>query len=200
VSEQLHTVRFKRGNVEFELTSTPAEVAKLRKVLEPAVLAALAGDHDSPRSLDEDLTVVAAVKTETAKRPARRPRVLHDVQGGEGEQRATVWQNLLAAAPDGFPSIGARPDALYAAYMLLRWARETLDIEGLTAHEIQAFLTMKLHLPYASEAYAAAIASRAHNGEVEVIGDQPKVYRLTESGERLLRKRIGMTNGKGAVG
>jgi hypothetical protein len=186
--------------VEFELTSTPAEVAKLRKALEPAVLAALAGDHESPRSLDDDLTVVAAVKTETVKRPARRPRVLHDLRGGEGEQRARVWQNLLAAAPDGFPSIGARPDALYAAYMLLRWARETLDIEGLTAHEIQAFLTMKLHLPYASEAYAAAIASRAHNGEVEVIGDQPKVYRLTESGERLLRKRLGMTNGKGAVG
>jgi len=187
--------------VEFELTSTPAEVAKLQKAHEPAVFAALAGDRESPRSLDDDLTVVAALKTGAAKRPAaRRQRVIRELKGGEGEERARVWQNLLAAAPDGFPSIGARPDALYAAYMLLRWARETLDIEGLTAHEIQAFLTMKLHLPYASEAYAAAIASRAHNGEVEVLGDQPKVYRLTESGERLLRKRIRLTNGEGAVG
>jgi hypothetical protein len=185
VPEQLHTVRFKRGSVEFELTSTAAEIAEVRRILEPAFFAALnrpARDEKSP-ALDVALGSFAATAGETAPRRPRSPRRFesHETLGRTG-----VWEKLLVAPLDDFPALGERPAALYAAYALLRWARETLSLDGLTAHEIQAFLTMKLHLPYASEAYAASMISREPVGEVEILGDHPKVYRLTKRGERVL--------------
>jgi hypothetical protein len=191
VSEQLHTVRFKRGSVEFELTSTAAEIAEVRRVLEPAFFAALSrpARDEKAAALDHALGSIAATAAEGAREP-RRPRSPRRLETRETLGRAGVWEKLLGAELDEFPVLGDRPDALYAAYALLRWARDTLNLDGLTAHEIQAFLTMKLHLPYASEAYAASMIAREPVGEVEIIGDHPKVYRLTKRGERFLRADV----------
>src|SRR5690242_16933695 len=116
--EELHSIRFKTADAEFELRSTAEEVAKARAFLEDAVLAALSGSGTSDVIPETDGTGQAAaqgdaVKRTAKRRPTRRRSTTRQTDGGE---RAEIRETLLAAPVEDFPDIGAKPNALYAGY------------------------------------------------------------------------------------
>jgi hypothetical protein len=179
-NEQLHTIRFKRGDDEFELTSTAEEVASWREALEPAISQTFkTAQAPAPKPVRE---------TPRAPRGGGRRRQRAPRGGSEGA-RTAIRERLLGASLEGFPKIGSKPSALLAGYATLSWARAKFDIDGLTAGEIRAFISSKWRLRRSAQAYNQALSRRVREGEIDV-GGQPKEFRLMAPGEEKLKELL----------
>ena len=193
-SNDLHTIRFKSGDFEFELISSAQEVAKAREALTDAIATAFSGataDDDVGGAADEKADQEKPNKTR-AKRPPRRTAV---AAAGGGDRKATR-DKLLAASVESFPQIGDKPTALLAAMVVVSWAHKKLGIDGLTSQEIQVFLADRRRIKRSYQAYAAALDRRVASGEVDVQGNNPKVYRLMAPGETTLADLLTKTTEK----
>src|SRR5919202_167667 len=135
MEETLHTIRVKTGSIEFELTSSPEEVAKARSALEASILAAFQGPPgQEPQLASGDATEPAARGPAAARKRAATKMKARDEAGGE---RAHIREALLAASTEGFPALPTKPAARWGAYAVLSWANKRLNLDGLTPQEIQ---------------------------------------------------------------
>lgn len=193
-SGDLHTIRFKTGSVEFELTSSAPEVAKARELLADAITAAFSNppDEDAAGSEPGDVSGDSTTKKTRKRRSSRRSNT-SAVSGGSDARNATR-DKLLGASLEGFPPVGDKPASLLAGYALLSWAHKKLDIDGLTAQEIQAFYNGKWRLKRSYQAFSQALAKRVRTGDVDVQGSNPQVFRLMSSGETELAGMLKKAN------
>jgi hypothetical protein len=190
-NEALHTIRFKRGEDEFELTSTAEEVAKVRAMLEPYVETTFA-EAGGPVEEEGEEKPAAADKARAARggrRGRRRGGRRQQAESGSGDERAAVRERLLNTPLEGFPKMGSKPTARLAGYATLAWAREKLGIDGLTAPEIQAFIESKWRLKRSQQAFGQALSEHVRSGEIDVQGS-PKVYRLMAPGDEALAQML----------
>src|SRR6185437_11599169 len=110
--------------------------------------------------------------------------------GGSSDQRADVTEKLMNTSLDGFAKVGNKPSARIAGYAALDWARKKAGIDGLTAPEIQEFLSSRLRLKNTYQAYAAALGGQVKSGEVDRIGTKPRIFKLMGSGETALAEHV----------
>src|SRR5438045_1090676 len=103
MAEPLHTIRFKSGGMEFELTSTADEVAKAREALEPLLLAGL--DAGVAEELEGGESGGVPGSQSAGKRAVRRAprRRRREAAAGTGDERAEIREKLLGAPIEGFP-------------------------------------------------------------------------------------------------
>jgi len=179
-SEPLHSLRVKARDVEFELTSTAEEVAAARALLTPLVEAAFSGSGPP----DEDAG--SAADHVPQRKRKRRPPSSGSRRSGDGD-REGVLEKLLDASVDRFPNVGDNPSSQLASYAILAWALDELEIDGLTAQEIQAFYDKRRRLKRSYQAYAQALAKRVPSGEIDIKGDKPQVYRIMNTGKTTLK-------------
>lgn len=176
------SMRFRRDGVEFELSGSAEDVRKAWTALEALVVAAYA----EPARSSANSGTKRLGEGSTGETPGRRPRrksTRGSTATGEAKPESNL-SKLLAARVDEFPEIGDNPTALYAGYAVLRWAKETLGIDGLTATDIQEFLQQNLRIKNSSNAYRVAFANQPR--AVDASGDRPAVFRLMRPGEKAL--------------
>ena len=156
-SEPLHTLRFKHGSAEFELTSTADEVAGARAALSEAILAAFT--NAEPEGDEGGNGSSTAPKRKTSGRRQTKPK--GPASEGSGNTKGP-WTRSSLRLSDGFPDIGKQPEARWAAYAVLSWAHKVLEIDGLSAQDIQKFMAarwrMKLLLPGLCRSIGSAAA------------------------------------------
>ena len=196
--EPLHSIRFKRAGVEFEMTAAPADVAKVWESLEQSVVAAFL-DEDSdeshlPGRANNGQAPEKEEKSKAKRKGGGRKRSTRKSAAKAGEDE--VLKTLLAAPLDNFPELGADPKALYAAYATLSWAEQELNLEGLTASEIQGFLSKKMRLKNTVAAYRNAM--KARNKAVDFAGS-PERFRLMAPGKRSLESYLQVMSDGGTV-
>lgn len=181
MGEQLHSLRFKKGGVELELTGTRDDVMGAWQKLEGAAVEAFASESSRPEPAPS-----TGSSTQGSKTPERKPRKKTTrTRASSGEsKREDNLSKLLAAQVDEFPEVGDSPTALYAGYATLRWAKDSLGIDGLTAKEIQTFLQQKLRIKNSPNAYRLAFSGQPR--AVDASDDYPAVFRLMRPGETAL--------------
>jgi hypothetical protein len=185
MSDQVHTIRFKRDGVEFELTGSEADVQKAWSALESSVVSAFGrgtAQHQAPAPEPQakgKSSDGGEGQTKVRKRTSRRSA------GGtkSPDGRADVLKKLLDADHDTFPELPDDAQAVYKALAALQWARETLAIDGLSIGEIRTFLSEKLRYSETAPAYRYGLNQlpRATNGT-----GSPKVYKLMRPGDQAL--------------
>src|SRR4051794_28648315 len=118
----MHSIKFKRNGVEFEMSGSADDVAKAWAALHPTVVASF--EHAASRTPRRENTSESASTTDNGGDGARRRTTRK--RGPSTGERATSSNlpMLLAAQVDDFPEIGETPTALYAAYATLKWARD----------------------------------------------------------------------------
>jgi hypothetical protein len=168
------TIRFKRGDVEFELTGSQADVAKAWAAIEESVVASFA----APTTLRRPAGSNGGSRSERRKSTTRK----RSAPAGE-RSTSDVRKRLLDAKLDSFPEIGKNPPAVYVGYAVLRWAREELEIGELTVPDIHA-VAHKLRIGYSENAYREAF--RPHARAVNKTSKSPQTYELMNPGDDAL--------------
>jgi hypothetical protein len=183
------TIRFKRGDVEFELVGSASDVSRAWASLSGVIANAFA-ESTPPRergSGEGDTQGEQTTRKQTARKKTTRKKTTARAAGGtrgQAKDRSKTLQKLLDAKRDTFPDLGSSPTALYAGYATLSWARKELDIDGLTASEIQKFCQQKLRIRNTAAAYRNAFNSVPK--AVDASNDYPAVFRLMRPGEEAL--------------
>jgi hypothetical protein len=188
MANELHTIRFKRGGVEFELIGSEERVIEAWTKLEDAVVAAFAEDAEESSSGDPSAENGNG-KDRQATKTKRRTKSFKGHQGDDA-LRADVAEKLSNTSIDGFAKLGSKPSARFAGYAALDWARKKADIDGLTAPEIQEFLSSRLRIKNTYQAYAAALGGQAKSGEIDKLGTRPRIFRLMNPGEEALAAHV----------
>jgi hypothetical protein len=180
----LRGFRFKRDGVEFELTGSQTEVEKAWGALESSVVSAFTeaqggGRRRQQHAPDPDASEMGKGRTKT-KTKSRRATSGTAKPAGERDE---ILKKLLDADFDTFPELPNNATAVYTGFATLRWAKDELDIDGLTITEIHRFLSDKLRYGQTGEAYRYAFKQlpRATNAT-----GSPKVYRLMRPGGEAL--------------
>jgi hypothetical protein len=179
--EQLHSIRFRRDDVEFEMTASASDIASAWARLEPVLMTVLGeATRETGRT--------GARETQREAADSRRRRRAATSRARQEGDRADIANQLASAAIDEFPELGQSPQGLYVAYAALKWARDELGIDGLTPSEIQHFAAQRLRLRNTQGAYRNALnrAGRA----VDVRGNRPQVFHLMAPGERALEAYV----------
>jgi hypothetical protein len=173
-NDQLHTIRFKRGSDEFELTGSQEDIARAWTTLAPSVVATFQEDEKEavPKADQRDVSTQASKKRTQPKRGKRKQPT---------QDADDMLEKLLGAPLDKFPELGKSPKALYAAFATLNWSNEELGIDGLTASEIREFLLKKKRIKNTAAAYRNALKNR--DRAVDFSGS-PERFRLMAPGER----------------
>jgi hypothetical protein len=184
MADELHTIRFKREGVEFELTGSQEEVARAWTSLEPAVVAAF---EKAPPSGDSRQATENGDSGEATTKKRRRRTSGQRRSGTTINERADVKQKLAETPLDGFAEIGNKPTSRMAGYAALAWAHKKAGIDGLTSQEIQRFLSSRLRIKNTYQAYAAALGARVKSGEIDKVGN---LYKLMGKGENALAEHV----------
>jgi hypothetical protein len=184
----LHTIRFKDGDIEFEMTSSPEEVARVWSLLEATVSQAFASDRPARPQTPASM----GGSTSNGKKPRKQRRKATapssaSASSASGGARDTSLDALLAASVEDFPEIGKDPSALIAGLATLSWARNSLQIDGLTISEIHKFLSQKWRLSFTAEAYRFAFKQYPRMFQSS---GRPTVYKLMSRGETALNEHI----------
>ena len=189
--DRSHSIRFKRGATEFEMTGSATEIGAAWRRLESAVVEAFTSVEDIDDDDGADVaaagagTSATAPKTPTPRKRTSRRRNTSGSSGGAPSERADVKEKLAAASMEKFPKVGPKPSARYAAFATLSWANKELKIDGLTAPEIATFMADRRRIKRSQQAFGQALSGRVSVGEVDVQGD-PRVFRLMGEGETAL--------------
>src|SRR3954451_21483715 len=117
--DRLHTIRFKRGDTEFELTSTREDVARAWGALDEAVIISFAPAAPAPADAAE---TGGGGGTGRKRRTTGRKKTGAAAGGANTDGAQTPADVLAAARIDDFPEIGDDPPALMAGYAVLQWA------------------------------------------------------------------------------
>jgi hypothetical protein len=187
MADELHTIRFKREGVEFELTGSREEVTRAWESLKPAVVTAFeqATSNGSTRPSTTENGDVESGEGKAKKR--RRKTGGQQRRAATSSERADVEKKLTETPLDGFAQIGSDPSARIAGYAALDWARTKADTDGLTAQEIQRFLSSRLRIKNTYQAYAAALGGRVKSGEIDKVGN---LFKLMGKGEDALAEHV----------
>jgi hypothetical protein len=173
-------IRFKRGDVEFELSGSPSDVAKAWEALEGAVVAAFA--EAAPIGKPSGRGDAGPSNRDRApKKAAARRRISTGGRGGRAP--SDTQQRLLDAKLDSFPELGKDPSALYVGYAVLRWARDELQIGELTAADVYE-VAHKLGIPHVLNAYRNAFGR--HPRAVHKTSKRPQTFELMNPGKDAL--------------
>lgn len=179
MSEQAHSIRFKRDGVEFELTGSETDVQKAWSALESSIVGAFGrAAEQHPRAPKPDSEKQTAdtgdMQTKAKRRGGRR------TTGGKTDE---VLDKLLNADFDTFPALPDDAQAVYTGLATLQWAKDTLGIDGLTIAQIHKFLSQKLRYSQSQNAYTNAFSRspRSTNGT-----GTPKIFRLMRAGDAAL--------------
>jgi len=172
-------IRFKRGDVEFELSGSPSDVARAWEALEEAVVAAFA---EAPSAMPSGRGGGAESSNggTTPKKSSARKR---SSSGGGGRTPSETQKRLLDAKLDSFPDLGKNPPALYVGYAVLRWARDELQISELTVTDVYA-VAHKLGIPHVVAAYRNAFTRHAR--AVHKTSKRPQTFELMNPGDDAL--------------
>jgi hypothetical protein len=177
----MHTIRLKVGEAEFELIGTMEQVSTAWKALQSAVVGAMKPSAPTkPMRARNAAGTTEAAAPRRERRPARRTPA---PKGGRSE-RPDVMEKLVKADFATFPDLPSDAKSLYVGLATLRWARDQHGIDGLALTELQKFLAEKASRTQPVEAYRSAF-KQLRAGEVHSTGS-PKVYRLMAPGEKLL--------------
>jgi hypothetical protein len=185
-----HSIRFKRGAVELEMTSTPEQIAAVWTSLEDSVVGAFSstGDVDDLENDGQDEQTGNGDPTKRRTPRRRSPRKRTTASSGAGG-REDVVSKLAEASMASYPKVGPRPSALMAGYATLSWAHTELKIDGLTAAEIATLNKDRRRFSRTPQAFGQALGRRVGEGEVDVQGN-PHVFRLMGHGEKALQQHI----------
>jgi hypothetical protein len=184
VEVSLHSIKFKRNGVEFEMAGSADDVAKAWAALEPTVVASFEAAASATPTRRRSTSSGTGFPSEGGNGGGRKRTTRKRAMATPAEGRSGNLSTLLAAQVDDFPEIGETPTALYAAYATLMWASDKLEIDGLTADEIQQFLQQKLRIKNTSNAYRLAFKSQPR--AVDASNTRPAVFKLMRPGERAL--------------
>src|SRR4051812_32793978 len=109
-----YSIRFKRGAVEFELTSTAEQVSAVWTSIESSVVDAFAaGEVEEEEETEQVEPSNGSDKTRTRRRRTTRRRA-PSAAGGRGG-RAEIVSKLAEADLTKFPKLPTRPSALMVA-------------------------------------------------------------------------------------
>jgi hypothetical protein len=188
MAEGLHTIRFKRDGVEFEMTGSQEDVEKAWAALEPSVVSAFTeaqtgGRRRQQQASEPDPGDQGNGNGKPKAKPKPKSRRSASGATKSGGEREEILTKLLDADFDTFPELPNNAKAVYTGLATLRWARDELGIDGLAITEIHRFLSDKLRYGQTSEAYRLAFKSlpRATNAT-----GTPKIYRLMRPGDDAL--------------
>src|SRR4051812_21297704 len=126
MADDLHTIRFKRSGTEFEMTGSRDDVRRAWTTLEAAVVAAFAHTTANGHGNGDDPAEHTGETKTTAKRRSRR----QNQRASSTDERADVAGKLVNTSLNGFPKLGSKPSARFAAYAALGWARSKAGIDG----------------------------------------------------------------------
>lgn len=188
MADELHTIRFRREGVEFELTGSQEEVARAWVSLESAVVSAFlqaAPNGDAPGSTAEAGAGESGEGTTRKRR--RRPGGQQRASGTSNNGRAEVEKLLTETSLDGFAQLGSSPTARMAGYAALEWAHNKAGVDGLTSQEIQKFLLSRLRIRNTYQAYAHALGGRVKSGEIDKVSN---LYKLMGKGKDALAEHV----------
>jgi hypothetical protein len=188
MENELHTIRFKRGSVEFELTGSEGQVATAWTALEPAVVGAFEQGSSYDDVGDEQAIDNGSGNGDAPKK--RRKRTTSAQRSATtNSERADVDKLLMETSLDSFDfaQLGNNPSSRIAGYAVLDWAHKKLDTDGLTSQEIQKFLSVRLRVKATYQAYAHALSLRVKVGEIDKVGN---IYRLMGKGEEALAAHV----------
>ncbi|HEV8681681.1 MAG TPA: hypothetical protein VGS09_02750 [Actinomycetota bacterium] len=176
MAEEPSAIRFKRGDVEFELSGSQSDVAKAWEALGPSVVA----EFERAR---EAQPPAGAPSTKTAAGPRKKAAARKRPAAAAQPAASDVRKRLMDAKLDSFPEIGRDPPALSTGYAVLRWARTELSINELTVPDIHA-VAHRLRIPHSVNAYREAF--RGHARAVNRTNKTPQTYELMNPGEDAL--------------
>jgi hypothetical protein len=188
----LHSIRFKDGDVEFELIGSASDVEKVWVLLEEHVTRAFATERPVRGRTTSNGSDGDGSKTPTKTRRSSRTAV--GTSDGGSAARSDILQKLLGASIEDFPEIGDEPSAFLAGLATLSWARNELEIDGLQISEIHKFLSKKLRLSYTTEAYRFAF--KQHPRMFNTTG-RPTTFHLMSRGDKELSKQLAELANKG---
>jgi hypothetical protein len=179
MADNTSTIRFKRDGVEFELTSSQEDVARAWASLEESIV----GAFKAPPSRRGASGGGEAASQEGARRTQRRKA--SGAGGGASASQDDVRTKITQAQLDDFPELGTDPSALVVGYAVLRWARDKLGIEELTAPHIYAVSHDRLRVPHTVSAYREAfrVRPRAVHKNTAV---KPQSFKLMNPGDQAL--------------
>jgi hypothetical protein len=184
MADEMHTIRFKRGGIEFELTGSQDEVSRAWGSLESAVVTAFT---QAASSGDTEPTENGSGESGDTPKKKRRKAATSRRNAATNNERAEVEAKLKETSLDGFVQLGSNPSSRIAGYAALSWAREKADVDGLTAQEIQRLLSSRLRIKATYQAYAAALGGRVKDGEVDKVGN---LFRLMGKGDTALAEHV----------
>jgi len=193
--EPLHSIRFRRDGVEFEMTGTREDVAAAWDALQAPVVAAFTGTRQAAPK--KELPGEENGEEDANKTPKRRRKPGTRKASGGGAAGSENLTKLLGSQVHDFPEIGDDPGALYAGYATLQWARDKLGIDGLTAADVRTFLADKLRIKYTSNAYRQAFGTTPK--AIDRTGNRPQVFKLMAPGARALKAYIDKVSKGGTV-
>lgn len=181
MDEDLHHIRFRRGEVEFELSGSSSQVNTVWSALAKSVTDAL----QSPSSQSASDAKKGSPKYEgTPPAQKKTPARKRSTPPGAGKTDRNAIQTALADAKlDEFPELGTSPTALYVGSAVLRFARDALGQDGLTISEVRDFAANRLRVPNTSPAYRSAF--KRERRALDKSGS-PAVYRLMKPGDAAL--------------
>jgi len=177
-------IRLKIGDAELELVGSREDVQRAWETLQPSVLGLFAGRSDPLPPADGDGVAPDLDEPKPKKpTPSKRPNRRVGRPPGNSNGREAFLEKLLTADFDSFPELPNDAQAVYTGLATLRWARDQLDIDGLSISEIHKFLSEKLRYSQTAQAYRYAFNQlpRATNA-----AGNPKVYRLMRAGDHAL--------------
>ena len=174
-----NTIRFKRGDIEFEMTGSQADLAKAWAALEGSVVAAF----QKSATTAAGKPAATATPDRTRKKSTRRRAPSARTDSAKSDVRA----KLGGAKLDSFPEVGKNPPALETGYAVLRWARDELGITELTVPDIHA-VAHRLRIPHSVNAYREAF--RNHPRAANKTNKTPATYELMNPGDDALESYL----------
>jgi hypothetical protein len=184
MADEMHTIRFKRGGIEFELTGSQEQVSRAWGSLEASVVTA---STQAVSNGDAEGAENGNGESGEAPKKKRRKAATSRRNAATNDERAEVEAKLKETSLDGFAHLGSNPSSRIAGYAALSWARAKADVDGLTAQEIQRFLSSRLRVKATYQAYAAALGGRVKDGEVDKVGN---LFRLMGKGDTALAEHV----------
>jgi hypothetical protein len=183
----LHSIRFKDGEVEFEMTGTADDVTRVWLLLEGPVTRAFTSEQGSRSNNRASGSAPTDDKTRKKTKRTTRTAAANSGPSSTTAGRDENLDKLLSAPVEDFPEIGDDPAALYAGLATLSWARHSLEIDGLTISEVHKFLSQKWRLSHTAEAYRFAFKQQPRYFQSS---GRPAVFKLMSRGEKALAEHV----------
>ena len=185
IMDELHHIRFKRGDAEFELAGSAAQVNAVWSALETSVTDAFKNATSQPSRKQKKNDEGSDSDTPPTRQKASPRKRSTQAGAGRNGGRTEIKAALAEVKLDDFPELGDSPPSLYVGCAVLRFARDVLGHDGLLASEIREFAADRLRESVTAQAYRQAFNSNKAKRAVDRSGS-PTVFRLMKAGDAAL--------------